>query len=227
MSIKTPLRYNISSWEQLVECMSNYSNKLHIQVRKILQDTRLTGTVIDVIHEEFGSLFCYLVNGRGPLLASDDPLEYEMSCAEILKELERFGFLVTFDCKEHLPAKQIDFLRTVQKLGYDKIRILDVYSYTSTGVKLLNPHIVVFNVAPNPGWMDNNYSARKEEFLEALSIGSAFDLSNLSDVNRFHWDWLDFVGSLDDILAEYEESDEDITDEEPKEPIESEDSTEL
>ena len=60
-----------------------------------------------------------------------------------------------------------------------------------------------------------------------MSIGSAFDLSNLSDVNRFHWDWLDFVGSLDDILAEYEESDEGITDEEPKEPIESEASTEL
>ena len=203
---KTPLRYNISNWEQLVGCMSNYSTQLHIQVRKIVQDSRLSGTVIDVMHEELGSLFCYLVSGSGPMLASNDPLQYELTCSEILKELERFGFFVTFDCKEHLSEKQVEFLKTVKLLGFDKIRILDVYSYTNTGVKLYNPHVVVFNVEPNPGWMDNSYSASKDEFLKALSIGSAFDLSTVSEANRFHWDWLDFVGSIDDILAEYSES---------------------
>lgn len=197
---KTPLRYEISSWSQLVECQSNYSNKLHIKVRKVIQDDRLSGTIIDMIHEDFGSLFCYLVDGSGPLLASNDPLVYEMPCSDILKELERYGFFITFSCREHLPTKQVEYLKTIQQLGFDKIRILDVYTYASNGAKLLNPHVVVFNIEPNPGWMDNSYSASYEEYLNAIASGTAINLSSMSEINRFHWDWLTYVASIQDII---------------------------
>lgn len=195
-----PLRYEISSWDQLVACQSNYSNKLHIKVKKIIQDDRLNGTIIDMVHEDFGSLFCYLVDGYGPLLASNDPIVYELPCSAILKELERYGFLITFSCREHIPDDQIEYLKTVQKLGFDKIRILYVYAYASNGAKLLNPHVVIFNIEPNPGWMDNTYSASYDEYLDAISSGTAINLSSISETNRFHWDWLDSVASIQDII---------------------------
>lgn len=199
---KTPLRYNISSWDQLVGCMSNYSNQLCIKVKKLVNDSRLTGTIIEVFHQEFGPLFCYVVDGKGPLLASSDPLDYEMTTAALLKELQRYGFFVTFNPREHLPEDQIEYLKTVQKLGFDKIRVLDVYTYTSDGTRLMNPHIVIFNVEPNPGWMDNTYSASLDEYTYAITQGTAFNLSSMSEARRFHWDWLDYVANIQDIIDE-------------------------
>lgn len=199
---KMPLRYNISSWEQLIGCMSNYSNFLHIHVRKIVNDRRLSGTVIEIHHDEFGPVFCYTVDGSGPLLASSDPLIYEMSTESILRELERFGFMITFDPVENLPEAQLEYLATVGQLGFDKIRILNVYTYASDGTKLTNPHVVVFNVQPNPGWLDNTYSASLDEYTHAVTQGTAVDLSTMSEAKRFRWDWLEHVASIQDILDE-------------------------
>lgn len=199
---KTPLRYNISSWDQLVGCMSNYSNSLTIKVKKMMNNDKISGTIIEVFHVQFGPLFCYLVDGQGTVLASDDPLDYELTTAQILKELERFGFIITFNPRENLPEDQIEYLKAVQKLGFDKIRILDVYTYTSDGSKLLNPHVVIFNVQSNPGWMDNTYSASLDEYTYAITQGTAFNLSGMSEAKRFHWDWLDYVASIQDIVDE-------------------------
>lgn len=195
-----PLRYNISSWDQLVGCMSNNSNLLHIKVKKLLNDKRLNGTIIEVYHDEFGPLFCYLVDGQGPVLESSDPLMYELPCATLLRELERFGFLVTFNCKANLPEDQLEYLYTLSKLGFDKIRIMYVYTYTPESLKSADPHVVVFNTAPNPGWLDNTYTASQSEYRNAISQGTAIDISGISETKRFHWDWLDYVGSIQDIL---------------------------
>lgn len=197
---RMPLRYNISSWEQLVNCMSNYSNSLSIKVKRLIHDTRLTGTIIEIFHTEFGPLFCYLVDGQGPLLASNDSLDYEMTSAQILQELERFGFFVTFNPKEQLPADQLEYLRTVSGLGFDKIRILGVREVSKDGSQVINPHVTVFNVEPNPGWLDNTYVASSFEYANALTQGTAVDLSNMSEVKRFRWDWLDYVANIQDIL---------------------------
>lgn len=197
-----PLRYNISAWEQLVGCMSNTSNSLHIRVKKLIHDRRLNGTVIEVYHDEFGPLFCYVVDGRGPLLASSDPLDYELTTAEILKELERYGFIVTFNPVESLPDDQLRYLETIAGLGFDKIRVLNVYKYNTDGTKSIDPHVVVFTVEPNPGWLDNTYAASYKEYTKAVAQGTAVDLSNMSEAKRFRWDWLDYVGSIRDILYE-------------------------
>lgn len=199
---RTPLRYNISSWEQLVGCMSNYSNSLTIKVKKMMKNDKLSGTIIEVFHSQFGPVFCYLVDGQGAVLASEDPMDYELTTAQILKELERFGFLITFNPREHLPEDQVEYLKTIDKLGYDKIRILNVYTYATDGTKLMNPHIVVFNVKDNPGWMDNTYSASLAEYTNSIAAGTAMNLSSMSEVKRFRWDWLDYVGSIPDIIAD-------------------------
>lgn len=200
---KTPLKYNISSWDQLVNCMSNYSTKLHLSVNHITQDTRLSGTLIQVNHGDFGCLFSYLVDGCGPLLDSDNPLDYELTTNQILTELSRYGYLITYSRKNELPDAQIDYLRTMDKLGFDKIRVLSVYHYNAAGVQIFGPHVVLFNVEPNPGWLDNTYSASHPEYVSAITSGTAVDISSISVTQRFQWDWLDYVASISDILAEY------------------------
>lgn len=203
---KMPLRYNISRWDDLVSCLSNTSNSLRIRVRKIMQDTRLEGTAIEIVHSDFGTLFCYLVDANGPILDSEDPLEYELPTSRILKELERFGFYVTFDKRANLPDNQIEYLKTVQKLGFDKIRVLNVYTYNNQGFKKTEPMIVVFNVESNPGWLDNAYSAGEFEFVESLKAGTAINLSDMSETLKFRWDWLDYVANIQDILDDNEPS---------------------
>lgn len=165
-----------------------------------MQDHRLEGTAIEIVHSDFGTLFCYLVDAHGPVLDSENPLEYELPVATILKELERFGFYVTFNKRSNLPDKQIEYLKTVQKLGFDKIRVLTVYTYNNSGFKVTRPEIVVFNVASNPGWLNNDYSASETEFAYATATGTAINLSDISNTSKFRWDWLDYVANIQDIL---------------------------
>lgn len=200
---KTPLRYNISSWEQLPGCLSNNSTHLHIQVQCIMDDYRLQGKLIQVVHDKLGILFAYVVDATGELLSSQNSADYEMTVAEVLKQLERFGFFITYNRKNLLTDKQLDWLDTIDKLGYDKIRILNVFTIDqNTGAVNYVPHLVVFNVEPNSGWLDIKYSESRSTFLEAISNGSAVDLSSMLESSRFHWDWLDFVGNIQDILAD-------------------------
>ena len=200
---KTPLRYQISSWDQLVGCMSNYSNSLHLKVKRLVHDRRLTGTIIEVFHDEFGPLFCYTVDGQGPLLASSNPIDYEMSTSSILKELERFGFLITYNPIETLPEEQIKYLKSILDLGFDKIRILNVYTYQNDGTKVLDPNVVAFMVEHNPGWMDNVYAASTSEYTRSIVEGTAINLSAMSEATRYRWDWLVYVASISDILSEH------------------------
>ena len=195
-----PLQYNISSWDQAVSCQSNYSNQLHIEVSKLMMGSQLTGTLLQVTHDLVGPVFSYVVDGSGGLIASDQPLDYELSTKEILKQLKRFGFLITYNPKQHLPADQLQYLETIQKLGYDKLRLLYVYTIDNHGNKNSEPHIVLFNVAPNPGWLDNSYSSRKSDFLNAIGNGTALDITQMSEVKRYQWDWLDYVANIQDIL---------------------------
>ena len=198
----SPLRYNISSWEQLSNCLSNNSNQLHIRVANITQDDRIGGTLIDMFHDDFGSLFCYLVDASGPLVNSSDPSDsYEMTSQDVLKQLERYGFFVTFSRRAYLKSEQIDFLQSLQHLGYDKLRVLQVYTIDSySGAKIATPHVVVFNVEPNPRWLDNMYQESSTKFLEAICSGSAIDISMVSKEETYRWDWLDYVANIQDIL---------------------------
>ena len=62
-----PLRYNISNWFQLTECKSNTSADLYITVKQVIDDGshRLTGIVIQVQHNQYGTLFACMVNADG------------------------------------------------------------------------------------------------------------------------------------------------------------------
>lgn len=198
-----PLRYNISNWLQLSECISNNSKDLFITVRQIIDDGshRLRGTNILVNHSQYGTLFACLVNADGSLL-SPDPVSgiiKEFSIDEICEELYKFGFDVTFHINQHLSGDQISYLMTISDLGYDKLRRLYVQDKPDGRY---SEYIVVFNVAKCPDWINLDFTCGKKPFVEALISSGAMNLTDLEQTKGFDWTWLTYVANINDIIED-------------------------
>ena len=208
-----PLRYNISNWLQLSECKSNNSVDLYITVKQIIDDGshRLEGVNILVNHTQYGTLFACLVNSNGTLLTPDpvSGIIKEFSTDEILAELNKFGFDVTFEINQHLSGNQIAYLITLSGLEYDKIRKLPVYQYDSLGNKVFSDYVVAFNVEHCPDWINMDYTCKNSEFLSKLNDGVALNLTFMSKTQMFDWTWLTYVANIDDIIRDNGYAEED------------------
>lgn len=200
-----PLRYKISDWHQLTKCKSNNSNKLKIEVSDFIQDNRLNGVRISIVHSDFGPLFTCVLNATGSIVDSlQDNITFEFTPIQILSELSKYGFLVTYKPVEVLPSSQLDYLITLSQLGYDKIRILNVYSYVgSTGDKSFKWYVVAFNADKNKYWLNNDYSPSDKEFVAAMKNGSAMNISGISKTKSWSWSWLyGYVANILDVLED-------------------------
>lgn len=196
------LQYNISDIHQLSGVLSNNSRDLSISVADFIQDDRLLGTRVQVVHTDFGVLFACVFNASGSMVSStDDYTVIEPSIAELLLELSKYGFDVVYDPRKSLPGSQLEYLITLESLGYDKIRLLSVYSVQS-GVKKFNTYVVGFNVDKNPMWINNGYAPSDKEFTGSLKDGSAINISGISKTRKWSWSWLDYVADISDILKD-------------------------
>lgn len=197
-----PLRYNISNWFQLTECRSNTSADLYITVKQVIDDGshRLTGIVIQVQHNQYGTLFACMVNADGTLLVKDEHSEiiWEFTTDEVTKILAAFGFDVTFHINQHLSGDQISYLMTISDLGFDKLRRLIVQNTDGK----YSEYIVVFNVAKCPDWIHNDYVCGIKPFLNALQASGAMNLTGLEQTQGFDWTWLTYVANIDDIIED-------------------------
>lgn len=149
-----------------------------------------------------GTMFACVLHARGTMITEAD--EYgkkELSVDAILAELEKFGFLITYAPNERLSGGQLEYLMTLRNLGYDKIRILNIWN-SPNGAQEWRPKVVAFQSDPLGDWLNNAYSPHEKEFTKALVNGTAVNLTEMSKTKRYRWDWLDFVGSIDDIIAE-------------------------
>ena len=203
MAPNPPLRYKISSWKQLPKCLSNTSKCLHIRVSEYTTD-ELYATRIKVIHDLFGTLFACLVNAHGSLLrANDADVIFELTSEQVLSELEKFGFLITYDPVSELTGNQIDFLIAVNKLGYDKIRVLSVW-HIENGVKHFKQYIVAFIVKDNPQLLNASFSPSEKDFAAATTKGTVFNVSALSACSKYNWSWLhNTIANIDDVIKDY------------------------
>jgi len=180
-----PLRYKISSWKQLPGCLSNTSKHLKIHVSSIFKDPGLTGLRITVEHCMFGTLFATVLNANGELIYPE--YANRLSDEEILKQLANYGFLIEYTPEVKLPPEQLNYLRTLQTLGFDKIRILPV-KFRDGKVEIKT---VVFNVEHNPNWLSYPYEAPYKEWEAALAkTGSALNITDVSITKQFDWGWL-------------------------------------
>ena len=199
-----PLRYNISDWHQLKDVLSNNSRTLHIEVTDLLDDDKgsapVTGTQITVKYDGYrNALFSYVINPSGSAVTPG--IEPYLTKDQILTELSRWGFLVTYNPMRHLPTSLIEYLTMLNTLGYDKIRLLAV-NYTSFGREIRDVYVVGFMVEGCPEWINNTYETTLTEFKNALYQGAAINISALEPTKNWDWSWLDFVADIDDILEE-------------------------
>lgn len=197
-----PLRYNISNWLQLSECKSNNSVDLYITVKQVFDDGshRLTGIIILVNHNQYGTLFACLVNSSGTLLTPDldSGIIKEFSTEEICKELYKFGFDVTFEINQHLSGDQISYLITLNDLGFDKLRKLHVQNLDGHYAE----YLVAFNVDKCPDWINLDFTCGLRPFLQALNNSGAMNLTDLKQTKGFDWTWLTYVANIDDIIED-------------------------
>lgn len=203
MSRGLPLRYKISSWRQLPQCLSNNSSALHIRVTDFINNEFLRGFRISVVHETYGTLFACVLHARGTIIT--EAAEYgakELQISGILAELEKYGFLITYAPNEKLPGGQLEYLATLRHLGYDKIRILNVWSNNVEGTKEWAPKVVAFSSKRLGDWLNNAYSPHERELYKALIDGSAANLTEICKTKKYRWDWLDFVANIDDVLCD-------------------------
>ena len=203
ISRNIPLRYKISSLNQLPKCMSNNSRQLHIHVAEIINDHRLQGTLVRLDHDDFGTLFACLVDGAGTLLTPDATNHFpEFTTQEILTELKKYGFEIYFNPEEALSSEQLSYLVTLNGLGFDKIRILNVYEQLQSGALSFTPTVVAFKVSAHGDWLNNSYSAHLTELQKGLTDGTAINISAISKEKKFRWDWLTFVANIEDVLKD-------------------------
>lgn len=200
-----PLQYRIYNWKQLTQCKSNTSTQLHIKYTEFLNNDRLTGLRIAVVHDDFGVLFATTLNCSGTIVYDAEYLDvgtFEFPLQEILEELKKWGFNIIYNPAMLLPGKTIELLLAIDRLHFDKIRLLNTWKLVNN-VKQFNLKVVAFNVEQNPYWINNGYAPSEQEFLEALNNGSAFNVSALAESRNISWSWLhNWVASIDDILAE-------------------------
>ena len=198
-----PLQYKIKSWRQLPKCLSNNSRDLRIHITDFFNNDLLTGFRISVDHFKMGTLFACVLEGKGSLITDVEPYSAdELSTDAILAELRRYGFLITFAQELGLSGPQIEYLISLDKLGYDKIRVINVW-YIKNHVHYQEPKVVAFQSNPLGDWLNNGYSPSFKEFTSALVDGTAINLSAISETNHYRWDWLkDSVESIQDIIDE-------------------------
>lgn len=205
---RMPLRYNITSWDQLPQCLSNNSRNLKIDVSHFFNNDLLCGLRISVVHRAYGVLFSCMLGASGDLITSsnyyddvEEPRAFELTPKQILDELYKFGFCIYYEQREHLSPGQIDYLITLKGLHYDKIRVLGVKD-VKNGTDVFSTKVVAFNSENHSQWLDNTYRASEKEFLKGLVDGTAINLTEISETEKYCWTWLDFVANIDDILRD-------------------------
>ena len=205
MSCNKVLRYKISSWTQLSECKSNNNRDLKISVSEIKNNQLLIGLKISVIHPKFGALFTEILGAKGNLITylNEDEgsnLSYELTPEQIISELYKFGFIVYYEPRKYLPDSMLTYLRTLQNLNFDKLRILYVCFKDNFDNLDSKPQVVGFQSGKNPRWLDNTHVASIAEFKDSLAKGYAVNITEFCNTLNFDWGWLDFVANIQDIL---------------------------
>lgn len=200
------LRYEITDWSQVNECLSNNSRDLRMRFIQIMDD-ELCGKLILVEHAVYGTLFACLVQGEGSILSTCDPcnpcgLTHVFSEEEILRELYKFGFDIRFKKEKRLTGDQLDYLMNLNNLGFDKIRCLNVVLPYAPHAPKYRPIVVGFMVGSLPKWLDNTYACPESEYNRAIGEGTAINITAISQAKKFDWSFLkDHVLSINDILA--------------------------
>lgn len=193
------LRYRISDWEQAMNCLSNNSKDLQIIVSQYILKNVLEAQIVKVVHNDLGTLFAACTSGKGQLISDKDWIGKTlpwMTTNEILTQLEKFGFIIEYNDKIHLPGSQISLLMNLQQLGYDKLNIVRLPN--QPGSKL-----VAFKSAQCSDLMQFNVRVSSQNYAMHTSSASLIIITGSQlDKAEFQWDWVDQMYTISDILKD-------------------------
>ena len=197
------LQYQISDWDQLSKCQSNNSPDLKISVSEYMQNWDIEGKKIEVKHPTYGTLFAYTILPKGNLITD---ITHQDLCVmhkeTLLNELRRYGFYVDYQEEAYLSPGQVNLLRTIQGLRFDKIRIFSIHDISSDFSDTIR--ITAFNISQHDQWLNPGYSPSSVEWQSAILDGSAFNVSGLDEAMKYNWDWMyNGVYDIDSILMRY------------------------
>lgn len=192
------LQYNISDWSQSTKCLSNNSKSLYITVDKYINNADFQGKVVKVNHSTLGVLFAAVVNGSGSIVSDtdDDSFQLEwLDTSQILEQLEKFGFDITYREDIHLPGGQLTLLSKLWELGYDKLTKVSV----SVDAKIIRTYVVGFRSDKALELLTWGLKISVQKFQKMCADGYVINIDSMSE-SSFSWSWLIHVFNISDIL---------------------------
>ena len=203
MKKPTRLRYEISSWEQASKCLSNNSKKLHIEVSHVLDAPVLESRQISVVHEDYGIVFSVTTEGIGTLISAQTDKGRElpwMTTDEILIQLEKFGFDITFNQLSNLRGDLISYLIKLSQFGMSKLTRVNVVEGEVTNSCVI---ALTDKQSATVTWGSTLTATQLAEMCREMN---ALDLTTVSAIERFNWDWLICTMNISDVLDENDDT---------------------
>ncbi len=199
-----PLRYKICRWPQAVKCLSNNSRKLKITVTELFNSNSIKGLLIKVRHINYGTLFAAMIEGQGDLV-TDTTKEGDiipwMSTNEILVQLKKFGFDITYVEKLSLDTPTLEFLMKLKSLGYDKITRMVVMFRELDGTLSAKTLPLAIKSEHNVDKLTFGCQITAKKFYQRCADGYIYNMQD-KDEMKLKWRWIDAIYNIDDILSE-------------------------
>ena len=149
-----------------------------------------------MVHDLYGTLFCALVDGLGTVISEQDEdgkdLPY-MTTAEILVQLEKLGFDISYKEEIHLPSDQLTFLNNLMELGFDTLSRIFVQTE-----KMKRNYVVASNSLKRQEYCNFGSIHSKKFFDTSLEEGWAANISKVG--KHLSWDWLTYTVKIRDLL---------------------------
>lgn len=201
---RSKLQYDISSWAQATRCLSNNSKKLRISVSRFIDLPDLDCQLVSVLHLKYGTLFAAITSGQGDIITDQDEsgavLPF-MTTSEILVQLAKFGFNITYNQEPHLSDSQLEFLTKILNLGFDAITQVNVRTQTA-----IVPTIIAYNSSITMDYLAFNSTVAKNKFDTDLERSAIINIAIMEPL--FTWDWLTYTCQIEDILHDNDSSEE-------------------
>lgn len=143
-----------------------------------------------------------MIEGSGSLISDVDEEGLDlpfMTTDQILRELQRFGFIIFYDVKKNLPSPILSFLSTVNDLGYDKITRVALQTKTASNGVIWAPTILVIKSEFNLDLLEFDCKLTRKDFNQKLSDNV---IMNVTHEEGMKWDWVNYTANIDDLLDE-------------------------
>jgi len=150
-----------------------------------------------------------MIKGTGTLISDTDEdgvVIPFLTTEEILKQIQKFGFIVEYNVRANLPGPVISYLMTMLNLGYVKITRIGVRTPNSDGSIYIRSTVILMKDAPETlDLLRFDEVITISEFMHKLDLNVVVNATNEPGMN---WDWLTYMANIEDLLQENSSNDD-------------------